>query len=299
MRASLEFLFGILDRDDSPAMAWEDWTGPHAHAVRLWQRLGFVGGEPGPHPVPSCPHCGGGAPYKFGDRCLCPACLATVDPRHLLLWPVDLPAFLGWLAGEWGLTGGVRRIDGRLWQLGTRAGNGAAREFFYRRSGDLTATGANRLAAYRRAVVLHGLPEAGTTDGFDGPRLCLLEMLRIGDTLSVRDPNELLRPWGNVRFDAATGALWAGDDWLGEVPHSGKEYHFLRCLAGHLDAFVPYADLKDEVLRATGSRDETDEATFCQKLKSRLKRRVPGIDRLLATTNKGDGYRLRGQGEPT
>jgi hypothetical protein len=299
MRASLEFLLGILDQDDPPAVTWDDWTGPHADGVRMWQRIGFVGTEPGPHPFPSCPGCGEGVPYRIGDRCVCPACCTPVDPRHLLLWPVDLPAFLGWLAGDWGLTGGVRRIDGRLWQLGTRAGNGTAREFFYRRPGALTAAGVNRFAAYRRAVVLHGLPAAGLGDGFDGPRLCLMELLHMGDNLTARDPDGLLRPRGNVRFDAATGGLWAGDAWLGEVPVMCKEYHLLRCLADHVDAFVPYTDLKAEVLRATGSRDGTDEATFCQKLKSRIKRRVPAIDRLIATTNKGDGYRLRGWVEPS
>jgi hypothetical protein len=56
---------------------------------------------------------------------------------------------------------------------------------------------------------------------------------------------------------------------------------------------VPYADLKHEVLRRSGSADTTEEATFCQKLKSRLKKGLPAIDRLVVTTNKGDGYRLR------
>ena len=44
--------------------------------------------------------------------------------------------------------------------------------------------------------------------------------------------------------------------------------------------------------------DETEEATFCQKLKSRIKtRHIPQFDRVIVTTNKGDGYRLRENGE--
>ena len=49
--------------------------------------------------------------------------------------------------------------------------------------------------------------------------------------------------------------------------------------------------------RARGSGG-IDEATFCQKLKSRIKEEyIPGIDRLVVTRNKGDGYRLRAQAE--
>ena len=78
-----------------------------------------------------------------------------------------------------------------------------------------------------------------------------------------------------------------------------KEYFFLDCLARHLDTFVPYADLKREVLRRSGSKDSRDEATFCQRLKSAIKKkRIPEIDRFVVTTNKADGYRLRGEGEP-
>jgi hypothetical protein len=46
------------------------------------------------------------------------------------------------------------------------------------------------------------------------------------------------------------------------------------------------------VLWRTGGRDTTDEHTFCQRLKHRLRQRVPALGRLIGTTNKGDGYRL-------
>src|SRR5207244_12946799 len=102
------------------------------------------------------------------------------------------------------------------------------------------------------------------------------------------------RPAGDVRLDARSGALRVGAAWLGEVPLGSKEFFFLDCLARHLDSFVPYADLKRAVLSQTGSRDATEEATFCQGLKSRIKKKwIPQIDRLIATTNKGEGYRLR------
>lgn len=92
--------------------------------------------------------------------------------------------------------------------------------------------------------------------------------------------------------------ITTGETWLGEVPVGTKEYHFVARLAADLDHFVPYADLKRDVLRLAGSRDETEEVTFCQKLKSRVKARyVPRIDGLIVTTNKADGYRLRAEGE--
>lgn len=129
--------------------------------------------------------------------------------------------------------------------------------------------------------------------------LSLLDVLEGTETLSVRDLGDILRPQGRVRFDTQSGALWLGEVWLGEVRVGSKECAFLERLAADLDTFVPYADLKRAVLRLTGSIDSTEEATFCQKLKNRIKRNyIPVIDRLLVTTNKGDGYRLRAHGEP-
>ena len=263
MHASLEFLLGLLDQDDPPAVTWDDWTGPHRELLRTWQEMGFVEREPGPHPAPTCPHCGNGVPYRVAGRCVCPACGSSVDPRHLLLWRIDLAAFLVWLAEQWKLTGGVRQIDACLWQLGTRRSGTAAGEFFFRRTGVLTAAAATRLEAYRQAVLLYGVPTSDSHNGFRGPRLCLLELLRFDGTLTVIDPDTVLRPRGNVRFDADTGAVWVGDVWMGEVPAGSKEFHFLACLAAQLDRFVPYADLKRHVLQAAGSTDGTEEATFC------------------------------------
>ena len=62
-----------------------------------------------------------------------------------------------------------------------------------------------------------------------------------------------------------------------------------------MNEYVAYADIKHYVLQHSGGTDTTEEATFCQRLKSRIKKKsVPKIDVLVATTNKGDGYRLRG-----
>jgi hypothetical protein len=80
---------------------------------------------------------------------------------------------------------------------------------------------------------------------------------------------------------------------LGEVPRHSREFFFLACLAGQLDAFVSYSDIKRYVQQHAESSETTEEATFCQRLKHRTKRWVPTIDELLVTTNKGDGYRLR------
>ena len=90
---------------------------------------------------------------------------------------------------------------------------------------------------------------------------------------------DFLRGCGTVRFDQASGVLWPG----------------YTCLAGQLDRYESYANLKHSVPAHSGGTDTTDGASFCQKLKRRIKPRwVPKIDWLIATTNKGDGYRLRG-----
>jgi hypothetical protein len=298
MPASLEFLLGLLEREGTALVSHEDFAGKHGTALRLWQEMGFIASEPGTNPVPSCPHCGAGVPYLLLKRYVCNRCASTVDRRHLLLWPLDLGAFLGWLAGKLRLRGGVRKIEDRLWQLGTWDAGGDARECFYRHRGRLSEREQTRLAAYRNVLILYGLTRPPDVECRHGTCISLLELLRMDDVLQVADLRPLLATRGNVRFEAHSGELWVGDALLGEVPVGSKEYFFLRCLAQHLDHFVSYADLKHEVLRHAGSRDTTEEATFCQGLKSRIKKKwVPEIGRLIATTKKADGYRLRGQVE--
>lgn len=293
MQRSLEFLLGLLDAREPTCVAQEDFEGPHGPAVRTWQQLGFVSTQPGSNHAASCPHCGEGVPYRVGGRLLCDACRSTIDPRHTWLWGMDREAFLRWLARELGLRGGVRRLDSHLWQLG-RFESEAAFECFSLRPGGLSEEAHRRLAAYRNALVLYGLSPPPPTL-FAGPSISLLEVLRLGESLTVVGLGQLLRRRGAVRFDAHSGTLWVADVWLGEVPVGSKEFSFLSCLAGQLDHFVPYCDIKRFVLQAAGSADFTEEATFCQGLKSRIKKKwVPRIDSLIATTNKGDGYRLRG-----
>jgi hypothetical protein len=289
----LEFLLGLLDRDEV-GVAAEDLDGPHRDAVRTWRELGFVGREPGMNPCPGCPHCGRGVPYRVEGRYLCAACRSEVEPRHVLLWPLYGDAVLRAVAAHLRLRGGIRRVDERLWQLGTGQADGEAVECFYRRSGPLLDRGQRRLAAYRRALVLHG-PDTPRDVTRLARWVSLLSLFAPDGALAPVTLAALLRARGGVRFETHSGTLWIGDVLLGEVSVGSREYHLLACLAEQLDHFVPYSDLKREVLRRTGGRGETDEATFCQKLKSRIKARyVPGIDRLLATTNKGDGFRLRG-----
>jgi hypothetical protein len=89
-----------------------------------------------------------------------------------------------------------------------------------------------------------------------------------------------------------------GNAYLGDVPIGSKEYHLLVRLAAEQDRFVAYSDLKHYVLRQSGSTDTADEASFCQSLKSRIKKKwIAKIDLLLATTNKSEGYRLRARTE--
>ncbi len=295
---SLEFLLGLLDRQEPARVAWDDFAAIHGPALRTWQRMGFLSQEGGQHPIASCPHCDEGVPYRLRGRLICHWCRSEVDPSHLLLWQLDREAFLHWLAGKLSLRGGVRRIDDRLWQLGTWENEASPVESFYRRPGPLSETGRARLSAYRNVLVFSGVQAPVDLGGCARPCVALIELLRLDDTLAVADLATVLRPRGNVRFDAHSGALWVGETFLGEIPVGSKEYFFLSALASQLDHFVSYADLKYEILRRSGSSDETEEATFCHNLKSRIKKRWMGkIDQLLATTNKGDGYRLRGYAE--
>lgn len=294
--SSAAFLLALLDRDDPACVAHEDFEGAHGEALRAWQELGFVSREPGLNPTAGCPYCDEGAPYQIGGRYLCAACRSEIQPGFLWLWPLDRDALLRYVSTGLRLWGGVRPIDGRLWQLGSGTAEGGPIECFYRRRGPLSDAAQRRLDAYRRVLVLHGPsmpPEPGRAVWVP-----LVELFHPNGSPAIPGLNTLLRTRGAVRFDTHSGALWVGATLLGEVPVGSREFFFLQCLAEQLDHFVPYADLKREVLLRSGSTDSTEEATFCQVHKSRIKKRwVPAIDRLIGTTNKGDGYRLRGHAE--
>ena len=291
-----EFLLGLFERDDACATQ-EDFDGPHGAALRRWQGLGVVSREAAHLRAAGCPHCDEGVPHRVGDRYICNACGSRVDPAHLLLWAVDTRAFLGHLAAVLRFRGGVRPVGQHVWQLGTGWAGGEPVECFYRRRGALTAPEQQKLGAYRRLLVFHGPltpPDAESLARW----VPLVELFSPDGSLVPRDLTALLRSRGRVRFEADSGTLWVGDARLGDVPLGSREHCFLACLQEQLDRYVPYADLKREVLRRTGGADGTEEATFCQKLKSRIKARyVAGIDTLIVTSNKGDGYRLRAEGE--
>ncbi len=297
MHPSLEFILGLLDRHVPARIAAEDLAGPHGQALKLWQRLGLLETTPEPHPTPSCPHCKVGVPFPVSDRFLCSVCLGSIGRQHLLLWRFNLDAFLRWLARQWKLQGGVRQLDERLWQLGSAVDRSTTTEVFFYRSGPLSEGAAQRLGSFHRAILVRALPGA-CVSGFSGPCVSLLELLQQDRcALRVGDPQSLIRQETAVRFDERSGTLSAGAKALGVLPLGSREYHLIACLAKHLDTFVPYADLKKEVLHRSGGSDDTDEASYCQKLKNRIKKRgwVPLIDTLILTTNKGNGYRLRGQ----
>jgi DNA-binding winged helix-turn-helix (wHTH) protein len=294
MDADLAFLFGLLDARYPAYAAWEDFVGEHGKALRLWQRMGFLAGEPGRHPCPSCPHCREGVPLLLNGRFFCDTCHVMVDARHLCFWQFDLDALLVWLAGSLQLTGDVRRIDDTLWQLGNLLHRDVRFECFFVRRREVGERGRQRLLAYRNAVLLQCLPSAERIEEFSGPRASLLDVLR-QDARSLRaaDLTPLLDGRKAVRFDDESGGIRVDGICLGEVSVGTKEYFLLACLARQQDHFIAYADLKRFVLEQSGSLDETEEANFCQKLKSRIKKRIPKIDLLIAVTSKGDGYRLR------
>lgn len=293
MQASIAFLLGLLADKDPVVVTGEDFEGEHGSALQLWQRQGFVATEPAWNSHPSCPYCQEGRPHLVGNHFRCAACHSVVDRRYLLLWRLDLGAFLRWLTHSLMLRGEVNQLDEQLWQLGTLRSGTTPLECFFCRRGVPGEQARQRLLAYRNALVFRPLPTQSEITGFQGLQRYLLELLSLDRDLLVLAEGTLLQNGRHVRVDKANGAVWAGSELLGEVAPGSKEYALLILLWRRLDEYVAYSDLKKFVLQATGSADSADEATFCQRLKSRIKKSIPAIDRLITTTNKADGYRLR------
>lgn len=290
MDLAVEFLLRLLEHHPMAFVDWDDLHGKYAALLCACQAAGFLALRPQALPAPGCPWCGEGVPGRVGRRLLCDACFADVDPRRLCGWPLDLDAFLAWLAAGLGLAGSPSRIEQRLWHLGTFEAAGGKRPCFYRVAGGLSAAGRHTLLA-DGAVVLHGLtpPEA---DPAHGRFVSLREVLRSEPSLSVAGLGPALGG-RRVRFDPATGSLWLDGVCLGAAPYRCREYHLLAVLAERQGAFTPYAELKREVLRRSGGRDGRDAASFCHRLKSRLKSaHVPRIDEVLVSGRGAGGYLL-------
>jgi hypothetical protein len=295
MRHGLEFLLGLLDERSPASLSREEIEGPHAGAIRLFRSMGFLGSEPSMNPVASCPHCLAGTPYPLGARYRCSRCGSEVDIRDLQLWRLDGDAFLRWLASALSLQGGVERIDDSLWRLGTGESLGHPIECFFLRGPSLAEFAHRRLTAYRSALVLHGKPARPEVAGFTGPILALAEILDAsGESLRVSPLASLLRRGGAVSFDRQSGELRAGDVPIGRIPPGTREYHLVAYLADFPGEVITYSDLKRYVCAKTGSSDEADEATYCQKLKSRIKLEhgVGRIDLLIRSDRRGGGYLL-------
>ena len=121
--------------------------------------------------------------------------------------------------------------------------------------------------------------------------------LGLGESLAIR--TRILRGGGEVRFDPLRGRLDVAGVWQGEVPVASREHAFLACLARRQGQYVAYIDIKREVRRCAGGRDSRDDASFCHRLKSRIKKKyIPHIDLLLSTSNRADGYLLLTRREP-
>ncbi len=290
------FLVGLLSSDAPGFVAAEDFDGPHADALRRWQHLGFIAREPLAHPVPTCPHCGDGTPYRLDTCCICNHCRGDVDPRHLSVWPVNREELFARLADHLSLQGGMGVVDGRLHGLGTGKVEGRAVECFVHLDGEMSDAARRELGRYVRLLIFHG-PAVAPDPSVPGRWVSLVELFDSDGSLTPFRLADVGRDRGSVRFDEGSGVLRVGRTVVGEVPVGSKECYLLSCLTRELNRFVPYAALKRDVLSRTGSNDTTDEATFCQKLKSRIKKSIPAIDRLIVTTNKGDGYRLRAEAE--
>lgn len=294
MRSIGDVIAGLLARGDRAWVGFEEFRGPDAEALRRLRAMGFVVADPLTHPTPTCPECGEGTPYLLGTRFLCPACRSDIDPQAVCVWPFRTDRFFEWLAAELNLTGRRQQLDPTTWQLGTWVTDGRRTECFFRDFEPASEPARQRIGAYQNVLILTGREATAPADRSPGLTLPLADVIREAEEIGVHDLRDLLRPCGNVRFDLHSGVLWLGPHRLGEVPVGGKEFFLLARLADELDQFVPYSDLKAFVLTQSGSTDQTEEATFCHRLKSRIKKHgIPRIDVVLATSNKGDGYRLR------
>jgi hypothetical protein len=296
MTPPLEFLLGLLDASDPAHVGCEDLCGPYRSLLRWAQCEGILAAEPGMNPVSSCPHCIAGTPYRLGDAYICGRCTSRVELEYLQRWRLETGGFLRWLAAAQHLSGPVEGIGEGLWRIGATQSGAERTECFYLRGEDLPAPALGRLLVYRSALVLHGKLKRPRIEGFEGKILSLLDVLRFdGQALEASPLALLLRRGGAVWFVEASGALLAGDSLLGRIPRGTREFHLVSCLAAHLGVAVPYSDLKRFVCRASRSEDTTEEATFCQKLKSRIKRMhgVQAIDALITTDRAIGGYLLR------
>lgn len=293
MRNTAAVIAGLLDRGDRAWVAAADWAGPDAAAFAPLKELGWVGEEPLTHPLPVCPYCRVGTPHPWPGRAVCDECQTVLDPAGTRVWPFRGDAFAGWLAGALGLTSDPRPLAVGTWQLGTLRLGGQAWECFYRGGQPLGDPVRRRVAAYRNALVVCGFPAHVGDPDLPGRHVLLGDVLT-ADPFGVRPPEELLSGGGRVRFDPHAGGVWAGAELLGEVPPGTREYYLLARLAAEMDTVVPYADLKHFVTREAGSADRSDDATFCHKLKGRIKAHwVPAIDAVLVGSSAGGGYRLR------
>jgi len=297
MRHGLESLLRLLDSAHPADASGEEFDGPCGETFRVFQRAGFLATEPAMNPALSCPHCVAGTPYILGGRYVCNRCRSTVDRRHLQLWRFDLEAFLRWFAREQALTGGVEGIDEGLWRLGTFDRGERVSECFFLRGGESSALARRRLAAFRSVLILHGRSEPPRIDGIGAQVLSIIEALTVeGGRLVSRPLSQLFahRRGGIVHFDRHTGVLLVGDEFLGQIPSGTREFALIDCLWGADGAVIPYADLKRAVSEASGSSDTRDEATYCHRLKSRLKKEhgIAAIDQLIRADRLGGGYML-------
>lgn len=288
---NVELLLGRLIQPSF--LTVEDLHGALREAILQWQKSSTVARQPSLHPCPSCPECRGGVPYQLGERWLCDTCFCPVAEAHLWVWPMDTEKFLQDIAAQLQLHGQVHCIEHSLWQLGTGTNEGRTVACFAcLEPNSLSKAEMQKLRTYRSVLVLH-IPSSCERPTY-GQWVPLAELFGPDGSFLPKSVSTLLRVRGEVQFNEQDGSLRIGGSWLGELVADSKEWHLVSVLAKHLNEVVSYTALKRAILERTGSSDMTEDATFCQKLKNNIKRKwIPGIDRLIVTTNKGEGYRLQ------
>jgi hypothetical protein len=290
MAVDVDYLLAHLE---AKAVAWLPTSvlvGPKADTWEAVRATGLFPDEPSWHPQPVCPFCLEGVPFASGERFVCSTCLRSIDRHHLLAYSFSRERFVQWCARTWKIPGTCVALGDSLWQLGPHE----LGIVLVRWPGQLNDAESRRLSALKQAIVLVPRDPPVEVERAGHPHRSLLDLLRPTSPLTLHPLQRSIGPT-QFEFDPTTGSLRIAEKLLGTVPVFSREAYLLDVLIQSTERFVPYDELKLRVLQHTGGTDERDDATFCHRLKHRLKQAIPDIDRWLITSGKGLGYRMHAE----
>ncbi len=290
MLNSLLFLLECFDYQSHPRLTTSEWL-EHRELLGFAQSQNWLSQKSKTEIGDLCRFCEEGVLAIVGDRVICPKCFTYFKKQELFNWELSRQTFLEWVSLGLGFQATYQRIGDQLLLIGNRPIATGVEWLYYQIGTRLDLTETKRLNASQSSWVLWG------TQAPEG--LPHIRSIALWDQFYFDQGTLKLRSLGSdrvgtsVRFDLQTGELWIGQDRVGEVSFASREYYFLKTLWESQDRFVSYHELKQKVTEATGTTDERDSATYCQRLKHLTKAKIPQIDLILVTSGKGQGYRFR------